>query len=257
MEPYGSRVGAVRLRLARLRRSRHRRLGRQVRARRARGGAGRAGCSSPGSPRERRLGHPDRSLRPLARRRGGLERSRRRSSVQGDRAGDHVDGSRRGFQSERRAEDRRDRRARRGRSVLPVGSLAQAGAARPGRRRRDCGGQERGGGPLLAADAPLAHRSDAAAAGTTRLSLRHRPSDRRVQAARRPEAACTSATSATPPPRTRRPNRRPISPRPSAGSCITSPAARTSSAAVSNSRTIPGTGRRASTRVFRPRGTRA
>ena len=183
------RVGAIRVRRARLRRPRDRRLRRQVRARRAERGAGRAGLVQLVRGAERRLGHRDRGLRSLARRRRGLERSRCRRSVQGDRPGSRVDGSRRGAQPERRAEGRRDQRARRCRSVLPVGPLTRAGVARSGRLRRERRGQERRGGPFLASEASLAHRSDAVAAGTARLPVRHGSGRRRLQAARGAEAA--------------------------------------------------------------------
>ncbi len=116
----------------------------QVRARRTEGSAGRTGPLRLVCRPERRLRHLYRRLRPLARGRGGLERCRRRRSLQGDRPGDHVDEPRDCAQSQRRPEDRpdlhplpgrADRRTGIRRSSRPSRTCSRA-TSRPGTRAR-------------------------------------------------------------------------------------------------------------------------
>ncbi len=140
--------------------------------------------------------------------------------------------------------------ARSGRARLATGIRPSPRPSRTCSGQRHGGGHERGGGPLLAVAAPRAHRADPAAAGTARLPLRHGPGDRRVQAARRAEAALPRR----PRPRTgEEPGRRADGSTSEADHRWFSHylAGGTDAAAASSSRTIRGTGRRRRTRSCR------
>ena len=158
-----------------------------VRARRADRGPGRAGPLQLVRRAERRLGHPDRRVRPLSRRRRGLERGRRRRPVQGDRAR-RSRGRASGRHSTRTAcRRRRWSRALPGR-LRSAGTRAHPGTERPAQRQRD---------RAVKTPRPRAPRARSStrspcrrsAAGPARLPLRPGSGDRGVQAARRAEAA--------------------------------------------------------------------
>ena len=169
----------------------------------------------------------DRSLRALARRRGGLERGRRRRSLQGDRAGDHVDEPRSRPSTPNGV---RRRRAWSGSSPRPCRSPLGS-HPRPDRAvdllagRRHAGGHEHGGAPAPRAriSTHLPCRRSCCRDGTTSSSTWTRQSRRGSSSLGR--SSSTSATSATRPRRTRPPSSRTTSLRAvAAGSAITSPA---------------------------------
>ena len=247
MEPIGAALRAVRARDARLRRARHRRLRGQVRARRAEGRAGRAEPLRLVRRPQRRLGHADRSIRPLARWRGGLERGGRRRPLQGDRAGDHVDEPRRRAQPQRRPEDRPDRDPLPGRAARELGSGARPGRAGPVPGQRHAGGHERRRRPAPPGRTSTRSlcRPFSCRGGTTSSSTWTRRPPRGSSSPGR--SASTSATSGIRRPRTRRTSSPSTSAMPSSGSRTTSTALDRMARTTSSSPTIPGTRAR-----FRP-----